>query len=203
MISVNVHSVATDSSQKNYFAVLTAELDGEDRWLPVRLGAAEAVSIATEINDSTHKRPGSHDLISRIIETLEGSVETIKISPGEDSMDSDITISDQEGEEFQLSARASDAVAIAVRSEAELVVSEDIIESTSEPFGERFDEAHPSKEVTRLRHQMDEAIEEEDYERAAELKPKIQAAMRQHDESLNLEEDLGEELESAFDDDEL
>lgn len=198
MIPVDVHSVATDSSQKHYFAVLTARMDGEDRWLPVQLGAAEAVSIATEINETEPDRPGSHDLITRSIEEVGGSVQEITLRREDDDVQANICLKSVGGTESSIEARPSDALAIAVRSGVDVTVEEDLLRESSANFEEYFQHAHPSQEVTELRKDLQEAVESENYERASELKNELQSAKRRHEESMNLEGRIDEELETAF-----
>lgn len=198
MIPVNVHSVATDESQKHYFAVLKAENSDSDRWLPVRLGAAEAVSIATEINETGHNRPVSHDLITRSIHELGGTVERIRIDQSDDELTSTIDIVTESDGNLGVDARPSDALAVAVRTDVEVVVPEDLLGEWSGDLEEQVQGAHPSSEVTRLQGKLRKAVENEDYERAAELKPEIQSAIRRYEESVELDDDVENDLESAY-----
>lgn len=198
MIPVKVHSVATDSSEKNYFAVLTARLEGEDRWIPVQLGAAEAVSIATEINEDSSEKPGSHDLITRFVDEMGGTISSVDLVGGNDGVAASVGLETPDDGHIELSARPSDALALAVRSDVTVSVEEELMRESSADFEETFEDVHPSGEVTKLRQQLSEAIGTENYERAAELKSKIQAAKRRHEESLNLNSDLEDELEEAY-----
>jgi hypothetical protein len=199
VISAEIHSVATDSSQKNFFAVLTANKNGEDRWLPVRLGAAEAVSIATEINDQQQQRPGSHDLIAKFIRELGGEINRIEINRKDGELESTVEISTEDGS-FSLEARPSDALAVAVRLNTDISVDENLLRESSGQFEEYFENVHPSSEVTQLQYELKKAVEQEDYERAAELRNEIQSAMRKYDESMDLKDEIEAELESAFGD---
>jgi bifunctional DNase/RNase len=203
MINAEIHSVATDSEQQNFFAVLTANQNGEDRWMPIRLGAAEAVSIATEINDESQQRPGSHDLITRLVDELGGRVDGVRLEQTNDDVASTIEIvqgdeADEDSDPVVLDARPSDALAVAVRLGTEISVDEQLLRETSRRFEGNLKNAHPSSEVTQLQYEMQEAVEAEDYERASELKNEIQSAMRRHEESMDLEEDLEDSLESSF-----
>ena len=198
MIPVDVHSVATDSSQKHYFAVLTARMDGEDRWFPVQLGAAEAVSIATEINETESDRPGSHDLITRSVDEVGGSVREITLRREDEEVTATVNLETVEGSNSSVEARPSDALAIAVRADVGVRVDEELLRDSSANFEDYFQHAHPSQEVTALRKDLQRAVENENYERASELKTEIQAAMRRHEESLNLEGRIDDELEAAF-----
>jgi bifunctional DNase/RNase len=190
--------VATDSSRKNYFAVLTARLEGEDRWIPVQLGASEAVSIATEINEESSERPGSHDLITRSIEEMGATISSVDLKSGDEGVSASVRLETPDQCQTEVRARPSDALALAVRSDVTVSVEEELMLESSADFEETFEDVHPSGEVTKLRQQLSAAIGDEDYERAAELKTEIQAAKRRHEESLNLGSDLEEELEQAY-----
>ncbi len=198
MIPVQVHSVATDSSQKNYFAVLTARLEGENRWIPVQLGAAEAVSIATEINEDSSEQPGTHDLILRFLKEMGGTISSVELESGDEGVSAFVGLATSDQRETEITARPSDALALAVRSDVTVAVEEELMRESSADFEETFEDVHPSSEVTKLRQRLSEAIGDENYERAADLKTKIQAAKRRHEESLNLTADLEEELKQAY-----
>jgi bifunctional DNase/RNase len=207
MINAEIHSVATDSDQQNFFAVLTANQNGEDRWMPIRLGAAEAVSIATEINDESQQRPGSHDLITRLVDELGGRVDGVSLKRTDEDVASTIEIIQEDEEDdnvdsVTLDARPSDALAVAVRLGTDISVDEELLRETSRRFEGNLNNAHPSSEVTRLQYELEEAIEAENYERASELKSEIQSAMRRHEESMDLEDDLEDNLESSYETDE-
>ncbi|MFB6347202.1 MAG: bifunctional nuclease domain-containing protein [bacterium] len=201
MIPVKVHSVATDENQDCYYAVLTGEGEQEGQWLPLRIGASEAVSIATELNEQEVDRPGSHDLIHRTLETLGASVDQILMDRSEESVTATLFIESGDGRDQQIEARPSDALAIGIRSGADLIVTEGLMDEASRRsdfFGGESEKPGASSEVTKLRYEMEQAIEEENYERAAELKQLIKSAVRKEEESMELEDGLIDELRDAY-----
>ena len=97
-----------------------------------------------------------------------------------------------EGEEDQLDARPSDAVALAVRVDAPIYVAPSVLEEAGIPsdeeavaeLEEEIEEEEPAVPVShleRLEEQLSKAIAEEDYERAAQLRDDIQ----RHKNELN------------------
>lgn len=200
MIPVKVHSVATDESEDRFYAVLASEDQPEERWLPLQIGPSEAVSIASELNEQETERPGTHDLIRKTIEQLGVSVKRVLIDREGDEIKARL-IFDTGDEPLELSARPSDALAVGVRTDAEFSVSETLMKEASRrssAFEDQFANAHPSSEVTQLQYELEQAIEDEEFERAADLKQEIQSAARRYDESLDIDDDLTEELEEAY-----
>lgn len=200
MIPVKVHSVATDASEDRFFAVLASEGQSEERWLPVQIGASEAVSIASELNEEGTERPGTHDLITETIGRLGVTVDRVVIERGDENVEATLYLNDEE-QGVTLDARPSDALAVGVRTNAELTVSEELMQQASKSssyFEDQFANAHPSSEVTQLQYELEQAIAEEDFERAAELKQEIQSAARRYEESTDLDETIEEELEEAY-----
>jgi bifunctional DNase/RNase len=201
MIPVTIHSIATDEDEDRFFAVLATENETNERWLPVQIGPSEAVSIATELSEEGSERPGTHDLLQTTLSTLDARVASVTIDRGEEHLEATLATETPGGEGLEFEARPSDALAIGLRSDAEVTVSEELMNEASQDaaqFQDHFAHAHPSSEVTRLRHELEEAVAEEDYERAAELNRELQAAARRYEESADLDEGEVEELRQAF-----
>lgn len=200
MIPVKIHSVATDSSQDRFYAVLASE-EQQEKWLPLQIGASEAVSIASELNERGTERPGTHDLIQSIVERLGVTVDRVVIDRGEGSIEATIFLSSEGGDEITLEARPSDALAVGLRGDAELSVSEELMKQASREssdFQEHFANAHPSSEVTQLQYELEQAVADENFEKAADLKQDIQSAARRYEESLDLDETITDELKEAY-----
>jgi len=104
--------------------------DAEERnFLPIWIGMFEAAAIAMELQDFQPPRPMTHDLLSKVIKELKGNVFRIVVNEIKDNTfyaiieikvdDSDQTI--------KLDARPSDAIALAVRVECPVFVSESVM----------------------------------------------------------------------------
>ena len=92
------------------------------RFLPIWIGTIEAVSIAYAQEGFVHPRPQTHDLLIDIIESLNASISEVCITDIQDkTYFAEIKLSTHEGE-LTLSSRPSDAIALALRSSAEIYV---------------------------------------------------------------------------------
>jgi len=125
------------------YGLVLSEIEGNRRF-SVMIGEPEAQSIAMKLNNKKSPRPLTHDLINNILNVLGTKLEKILIY----NMLSDVFYSElhiQKGEEtIIVDARTSDAVALAVRSDAPIYISSEILAivgtvvepATSEPAEE-------------------------------------------------------------------
>ncbi len=114
-----------------------------ERYLPIWIGPHEANSIALKITGITPDRPITHDLITSIFQDLGARVQRIEVS----SLASDVFYArihiSVNGRDLDVDARPSDAIALAVRVEAPILVADDVLEKaavTPEPDAEDSDE---------------------------------------------------------------
>ncbi|MDQ2781682.1 MAG: bifunctional nuclease family protein [Actinomycetota bacterium] len=104
--------------------VLLRERDGE-RYLPIWIGAAEATAIAYAQQGVEPPRPLTHDLFKDVLETLGHRLTQIKIVELKDKVFYAVLVIDGTHE---ISARPSDAIALALRTTTEIVVAEDVLD---------------------------------------------------------------------------
>jgi len=108
------------------YGLVLSEIDGNRRF-SVMIGEPEAQSIAMKLNNKKSPRPLTHDLINNILNVLGTKLEKILIY----NMVSDVFYSELHilrGEEtIIVDARTSDAVALAVRSDAPIYISSEIL----------------------------------------------------------------------------
>ena len=110
--------------------VLLRERDGE-RYLPIWIGAAEAAAIALSLQGVVTPRPMTHDLLKSILEDLAIQVQRIVVTELRDAtFFATITLTRQ-GENYEVSSRPSDAIALAVRTSAPIFASEDVLSEAS------------------------------------------------------------------------
>lgn len=102
-----------------------------NRILPLWIGTIEAVSIAYAQEGIVHPRPQTHDLLINIIETLNASITEVCIVDLQDkTYFAEIKIINLDGE-VTLSARPSDAIALALRSNSKICVDSNIFYNNS------------------------------------------------------------------------
>lgn len=100
---------------------------GGDTVLPIWVGLYEANAIALEIEKSTLPRPGTHDLLKNLIYGLNAEVQKIVVTELKNDTFYAVIWMEQDGETVSLDARPSDALALALRSDCPIFVSEEVI----------------------------------------------------------------------------
>ncbi len=141
--------------------VLLRERDGE-RYLPIWIGAAEATAIAYAQQGVEPPRPLTHDLLKDVIETLGHSVTEIRIVELKDKVFYAVLVIDGTDE---ISARPSDAIALALRTQAPIVVAEEVLEEAGVALTPDEDD-----EVERFREFL-EQVSAEDFESPGQAEP--------------------------------
>jgi uncharacterized protein len=110
--------------------VLLREREGE-RYLPIWIGAAEAAAIALALQGVVTPRPMTHDLLKNILEDLSVEVQRIVVTELRDSTFFAMIQLQRKGENFEISSRPSDAIALAVRTSTPIFANEDVLSEAS------------------------------------------------------------------------
>ena len=100
-----------------------------DRVLPIWVGLFEANAIALQIENVATPRPMTHDLLRNIITDLDGRVDRIVVSDLKENTFFAIVHLTVRGERVAVDARPSDAIALALRTRAPILVEETVIEN--------------------------------------------------------------------------
>jgi len=108
--------------------VLLKDAQG-DRVLPIWVGIFEANAIALQIENIAMPRPMTHDLLRNIITDLEGNVDRIVVSDLKDNTFYAVIHLTVRGERLAVDARPSDAIALALRTRAPILVEEAVIDN--------------------------------------------------------------------------
>jgi bifunctional DNase/RNase len=108
--------------------VILKDKDG-DRVLPIWVGIFEANAIALQIENIVTPRPMTHDLLRNIITDLEGRVDRVVVSDLKENTFYAIVHLTVRGERIAVDARPSDAIALALRTRAPILVEESVIEN--------------------------------------------------------------------------
>jgi bifunctional DNase/RNase len=108
--------------------VILKDKDG-DRVLPIWVGLFEANAIALQIENVATPRPMTHDLLRNIITDLDGRVDRIVVSDLKENTFYAIVHLTVRGERVAVDARPSDAIALALRTRAPIMVEETVIEN--------------------------------------------------------------------------
>ncbi len=126
MIETTVESIRVSLVTQNRVVILK-EVDG-DRHLPIWIGAYEAEAIAMELQGIPATRPLPYDLMRSMLTEVGASVERILIADLNDQVFFARIVLDQGGRSIELDSRPSDAIALAVRTGARILVAESIMD---------------------------------------------------------------------------
>ncbi len=134
MVQVRVAGVALDGAGQHVILLKPlAGLPGDDRVLPIWIGAQEATSILIAVEGATTPRPLAHDLIRALLEELGAVVERVEVTRIEDGTYYAEIQMMSGGAVHVVDARPSDAVAVASRTGAPLFVADDVLEEAGVP----------------------------------------------------------------------
>jgi bifunctional DNase/RNase len=122
--SVRVH---TTSSQH---VVILREAERE-RYLPIWIGSWEAQSIAMKLQGVEAERPLTHDLLANILGDLGVSIRRVIVSDLADETYRARIILSADGDDHEIDARPSDAIALAVRVAAPIFATEAVLDRAS------------------------------------------------------------------------
>jgi bifunctional DNase/RNase len=140
--------------------VILREKDGS-RVLPIWIGPAEASAIAMELQGVKAARPMTHDLLKQVIVGLGGELRRIVISAVRENTYFAQLLIQREDHVFQVDARPSDSIALALRLNAPIFASDQLLEQS----GVEADDSvggSSSREAERLREYL-EKLDPEDF----------------------------------------
>jgi len=130
MIEMKVFGLALDEDTQAPVLILK---DLEDKTtLPIWIGAMEAMAISLTLNDVKLPRPMTHDLLLSTIRQMGGEVRTVSITELREGTFFAVIAVEGVGKPLAIDSRPSDAVALALRAKASILVDPKVIEALSE-----------------------------------------------------------------------
>jgi len=188
-IEITVKGLSYSQGKSGAYALILAEKEGQGRKLPVVIGSAEAQSIAVAMEKSVAPpRPMTHDIWHNMLKEMKVTVTKVVIHRLVNGVFfASIYSLTEEGVEMTFDSRPSDAVALAVRIPCPIFATNTILEQAGindqeeksadidHPMMIDDDEAlpHDGPSLEDLENDLKDAVENEDYERAAQLRDKI------------------------------
>ncbi|MEM7187757.1 MAG: bifunctional nuclease family protein [Bacteroidota bacterium] len=201
LVRLNIKGISYSQTQNGAYALILSEEDG-DRKLPIVIGAFEAQSIAIALEKEIKPpRPLTHDLFKNFSDRFEIVVKQVIIHKLVDGVFYSSIICERDRIEEIIDARTSDAIALALRFKAPIFTYKNILdkagiylktstkEETSSPQedavieelikGEdretvkRVSEDFSKHSLKKLNEMLNEAVAQEDYEKAAAIRDEI------------------------------
>ena len=176
-IELQVWGITYNPVQSGAYALLLRQVDGEYR-IPIVVGVAEAQSIAMRLENVIPPRPMSHDLMVSMLHAFGISIDEVLIYEfNEGVFMSQIQLNDGE-KQVSLDSRTSDAIALALRTNARIFTTPEVMKQTGilieknekgDPVIRKEPRTLAVYSLTELQSLLDEAVDREEYERAAEI----------------------------------
>jgi len=198
MVKLNVLGISYSQTQSGAYALILTEEKGERR-IPIIVGGFEAQSIAIELEGLKPPRPLTHDLFMSFAKVFGITITEVVIYKLEEGVFYSQLKCENGIEKIILDARTSDAIALALRFKCPIYTTEEIIAKAGIvlDFDKESDAGHASASteaydpavssrrhstgeyksysVEELNEMLDEAISNEDYEKASMLRDEIKS----------------------------
>jgi bifunctional DNase/RNase len=196
LVKLSIKGISYSQTQNGAYALILSEVDGE-RKLPVVIGAFEAQSIAIALEKELKTpRPLTHDLFKNFADRFDIVVKQIIIHKLVDGVFYSSIICERDKIEEIIDARTSDAIALALRFDAPIFTYKNILDkagiylntgiqtaSKTEDISNDFITDIPSNTLENhtykqydtkdLKNLLSEAVANEDYEKAAQIRDEI------------------------------
>ncbi len=196
-VQVDIFGLTVSSTSHGAYALVLKEVDGPRR-MPIIIGGSEAQSIANEIEGIRAQRPMTHDLLKSVIDALGGQLREVSILQLKEGTFYATMVFEYSN--LEVDARPSDAIALALRFGVPIYVADDILEEASVRFEDDDDDDNDNSHITdddddiepaqipletkedpkiplshteKLQQALQDAIKNEDYEKAAKLRDEL------------------------------
>jgi hypothetical protein len=188
-IRLNILGLSVSQTQSGAYALVLAEENG-DRRIPIIIGPVEAQAIAIQLEGLKPPRPLTHDLIKNIAFAFDIALLEVIIYKLEEGIFYSELLCEMDGKEIKVDSRTSDAVALALRFRCPIYTTEEILKKAgivleqddkSSPVRSIIDDetdmpaesSYSNYSLTELKEMLNEAVQNEDYEKASFLRDEI------------------------------
>jgi bifunctional DNase/RNase len=185
-IALEIVGMSYSQSQSGSYALILGESGGKRR-LPIIIGGFEAQAIALGLEKIQPSRPMTHDLLKNMLFFYGIEVIEVIIHKFNEGVFHALLVCRQDDEISEIDARTSDAVAIAIRFECPIYTYQHILteagitlEASEDPSPDTIIEDEPEENefseylLTELETMLQQAIEQEEFEKASLIRDEIQ-----------------------------
>jgi bifunctional DNase/RNase len=183
-VKLKILGITFSQVQAGAYALILAEENGNRR-VPIIIGTPEAQSIAIFLEKLIPPRPLTHDLFITLAKSLHAELKYISIYKYEDGIFYSEIVFDTEGKSIHIDARTSDAIALAIRCNSPVFITENIMKEVSILMEEDYEDDLLKKNENQedssfevmnrgdLQKELNKAIANEDYEKASQIRDLI------------------------------
>ena len=180
-IKLHVVGITFSQIQAGAYALIMAE-EGGPRRILIIIGTPEAQSIAIYLEKLHPPRPLTHDLFISLLKSINCQLKEVNIFKFEDGIYYSKMTFIQNNQTFIIDSRSSDAIALAIRidapvytteeimKEAGIVIGDDATDSLNEDQGRRRESSYELMDHEELKEALNEAIAFEQYEKASHIR---------------------------------
>lgn len=137
-------------------------LESTPNMLQLHIGMADAAAIAAAVEHG-NERPLTHELLAHTIEALSGKLLSVSITRVEaTTFFATLDVKTPDGAIHHIDARPSDAIALALNSEVDILASEDLLEQAGTPDFEAIEHQEHERQVEEF-HNFVESLNPEDF----------------------------------------
>ena len=142
---VNIAGLTMDPTSNTPIIILKSE--ETDQAIPIWIGLLEATSIASALQKIDFERPMTHDLFKNFTQKVNASVTRVEVCDLKDNTFFARIYFAMGGDAFDMDARPSDAIAIALRFNAPIFVDDKVVQKskTGDAQAEVFDDSEEGK----------------------------------------------------------
>lgn len=168
MVEMHLAAVRVELPTNNP-VVLLQEVEGARRTLPIFIGAPEATAIAFALQKVAAPRPMTHDLMRDVLVALGATLERVVVTElrmGGDGRSGTYYAElhlRHDGESQVISARPSDAIALAARTGTPIFAEDDLLDAAGVVLDADDDDETPPDELVSQFRQFIEGIRPEDF----------------------------------------
>ncbi|HSF85620.1 MAG TPA: bifunctional nuclease family protein [Acidimicrobiia bacterium] len=139
--------------------ILLLREENGTRYLPIWIGTTEATAIALALEGVEPQRPMTHDLLKMVAESLGATVDRVVVTALNDGTFFADLVLVRNGDEVKVSARPSDAIALAARTDSPVFAARQVLEEV----GVEIQDADEEEEIERFREFLED-VTPEDFE---------------------------------------
>ena len=134
LVEMEISKIRIDERRGEQVVVLK-ERNGH-RFLPIIIGISEVTAIKMKISGIQPPRPLTHDLFKDTIAQLGATLQRIIITKLEfNTFFASLVLETKDGQRREVDARPSDSIAVALRADAPIFVSEDVLNQVASSYG--------------------------------------------------------------------